>query len=114
MGKKLMPAGNNNNQNMSSQSLPPSVKHQFETEFGQDFSDVRVHEGHQPTLVGARAYTMGNDIYFAPGNYQPHDKNGAELIGHELTHVVQQRGGQVLDVPKGMVETEKNLTEGSK
>ena len=36
------------------------------------------------------------DIYFAPGRYQPHDSAGLELLGHELTHVVQQAQGRVL------------------
>lgn len=70
--------------------LPATVKQQFESQFGTDFSDVTVHVGHAATLVGAQAFTQGNDIFFAPGSYNPFSKAGTELIGHELTHVVQQ------------------------
>ena len=72
--------------------LPPSLQHQFEIEMGRDFSNVRVHENHGPTLVGAQAYTRGSDIHFAPGQYQPHDPAGSKLLAHELAHVVQQGG----------------------
>ncbi len=70
--------------------IPPSVLHQLQANFGQDLSDVRVHEGHAATLMQARSFTRGNDIFFAPGEYQPHSENGSRLLAHELTHVVQQ------------------------
>lgn len=70
--------------------LPAPLRHEFETAFATDFSNVRVHEGHEATLIGAKAYTSGNNIFFAPNQYQPHTESGRELISHELTHVVQQ------------------------
>ena len=76
--------------------LPDSLRHNLETTFGADFSSVRVHEGHGATLLGAQAYTQGSDIHFAPGLYQPYTPEGEHLLGHELTHVVQQREGRVL------------------
>jgi hypothetical protein len=42
--------------------------------------------------VSARAFTVGSDIFFSPGKYEPHTPAGAELIAHEAAHVVQQRG----------------------
>jgi hypothetical protein len=58
--------------------------------------DVRVHtDDHAAALaraVEARAFTVGNDIFFGPGEYAPATRGGAELIAHEVTHVVQQRG----------------------
>lgn len=70
--------------------LPPALQHEFESQMGADFSEVRVHENHDPTLINAKAFTRGNNIYFAPGQYQPHDPEGRKLLAHELTHVVQQ------------------------
>ena len=35
------------------------------------------------------------DLYFAPGQYNPQTSQGQQLLGHELTHVVQQRAGRV-------------------
>ncbi|HYF26914.1 MAG TPA: DUF4157 domain-containing protein [Baekduia sp.] len=63
---------------------------------GDAFTDVRVHAdrhaGDLARAVDARAFTTGSDIYFAPGAYQPGQPEGDQLLAHELTHVVQQRG----------------------
>jgi hypothetical protein len=67
----------------------------METAFGTDFSDIRVHIGHEATSLGAIAYTWGSNIHFAPGQYSPHTIQGQKLLGHELWHVVQQRTGRV-------------------
>ncbi len=77
-------------------SLPDSVKGKMENSFGTDFSSVNIHkDSGQATNMGALAYTQGNDVHFAPGQYNPESSKGQELIGHELTHVVQQRQGRV-------------------
>jgi len=85
--------------------LPATLRHHWETTMSQNFADVRVHEGHQATLVGADAFTSGRDIFVRAGKYQPLEENGRMLIAHELTHVVQQ-GNPVeqIRVPQGMVE----------
>ncbi|MEH2142054.1 eCIS core domain-containing protein [Nostoc sp.] len=77
------------------QPMPKLVQQKMETSFGTDFSDVRIHEGSQAEKIGAQAYTHGKNIHFRPGKYQPTTQSGQELLGHELTHVVQQRAGQV-------------------
>lgn len=63
----------------------------FEPRFRHDFSDVRLHTHGQARQaaqgIGARAFTYGRDIAFAKGGYD------SGLLAHELTHVVQQRGG---------------------
>lgn len=79
----------------TAREMPPTVKHKMETFFDSDFSDVRVHVGPEASSIGAIAFTLGTDIYFAPGQYDPHTTRGQELLGHELTHVVQQRDGRV-------------------
>ncbi len=75
--------------------MPAAVQAKMEAQLGADFSAVRIHEGAQATAVGAQAYTQGADIHFAPGAYQPESTRGQELLGHELTHVVQQSQGKV-------------------
>lgn len=77
------------------QELPPIVKRKMESFFEADLSDVRVHVGPEAPAIGALAFTLGADIYFAPGQYQPDTPDGHELLGHELTHVLQQRDGRV-------------------
>lgn len=69
------------------------------TLFRTDFSEVRIHIGIQAQLLGAKAFTHGNDIYFAPGTCQPETREGRRLLAHELTHVVQQRAGRVNKIP---------------
>jgi len=75
--------------------LPDAVRGKMEAVLGADFSAVRVHIGPQAERIGAIAFTTGTDIYFAPGRYQPDSVHGQQLLGHELTHVIQQRQGRV-------------------
>lgn len=77
------------------QPLPSEVRAKMETAFGADFSDVRVHVGHEASRIGAIAYTWGSNIHFAPGHYNPHTLQGQKVLGHELWHVVQQKAGRV-------------------
>ena len=39
------------------------------------------------------AFTVGRDVYFGRGRYDPHSGEGRRLLAHELTHVVQQAQG---------------------
>lgn len=79
----------------SGMPIPDSIRHKMEAFFQTDFSQVRVHQGPEAARLGALAFTLGTEIYFAPGQYQPYTQRGQELLGHELTHVVQQRAGRV-------------------
>jgi hypothetical protein len=74
--------------------LPEAVRGQMETALAADFSAVRVRVGPQAERIGAIAFTLGSDIYFVPGGYQPDTVHGQQLLGHELAHVVQQRAGR--------------------
>ncbi|MCR6641932.1 MAG: DUF4157 domain-containing protein [Sporocytophaga sp.] len=76
--------------------MPFLVQRKMESSFGEDFSDVNIHkDSTQSTELKAHAFAKGNDIHFAPGMYNPESQKGQELLGHELTHVVQQRQGRV-------------------
>lgn len=77
--------------------LDDPTRFDMEARFGQDFSGVRVHsEGAAADTArhaGAKAYTIGQHIAFAPGRYAPASSAGRHLLAHELAHVVQQRRG---------------------
>jgi hypothetical protein len=75
--------------------LPEGVRAHMEAFFDADFSAVRVHLGPEPRQIGAVAFTVGTDVFFSPEQYAPHTPDGLALLGHELTHVVQQRDGRV-------------------
>ena len=78
----------------SGQSLPNASRQFFESRFGHDFSDVRIHNdsvaAKSAQSVNALAYTSGNNIVFNSGQYSPESESGKRLMAHELTHVVQQ------------------------
>jgi hypothetical protein len=63
--------------------------------FAHNFSSVRVHSdddaARSADALGARAYTLGNDIAFSANAYAPHTREGRHLLAHELAHTVQQR-----------------------
>ncbi len=75
-------------------SFQPALRHAV----GQvsDFSAVYVHTDEQADRLNrsiqAKAITLGSDIYFRKGNYNPSTTRGKELIAHELAHVIQQGG----------------------
>lgn len=74
--------------------LSAETRAYFEPRFGRDFSRVRVHADGEAERaarsVRARAYTFGDDIVFAAGEYSPSTLEGRRLLAHELAHVVQQ------------------------
>lgn len=78
--------------------LPGSLRSFFEPRVGRDLSGVHVHTDTRAASaarsVNALAYTVGNDLVFAAGQYAPETTHGQKLIAHELAHVVQQRGGE--------------------
>jgi len=80
----------------SGASLDTGARAQMESVFGASFEDVRVHSDSESDVlnrkVSATAFTTGSDIFFRQGAYQPGSSEGTNLLAHELTHVVQQRG----------------------
>jgi len=76
------------------QALPKDTLSFMSQAFGTDFSGVRVHTGGRAKEMSrgmqAKAFTHGSDIYFNKGQYNPGSIEGKRLLGHELTHVVQQ------------------------
>src|SRR5262245_43421217 len=75
--------------------LPGAVRRHMESVFGTSFDDVRVFTGQEASALGLTAFALGRGLYFAPGRFDPDTPAGRFLIGHELTHVLQQRAGRV-------------------
>lgn len=76
------------------QSLPDITKQEMGSGFGADFSSVNIHDNpasHQmSSTLSAKAFTVGSDIYFNKGEYNPGSRAGKSLLAHELTHTIQQ------------------------
>jgi hypothetical protein len=88
--------------NSTGHPLSTSILQKMESVFKTDFSKIRIHSGRgEAESIGALAFTTGNDIYFANGEYNPDLPHGQRLLGHELTHVVQQKNGRIRNYPNG-------------
>jgi Domain of unknown function (DUF4157) len=76
------------------QPIDSETRTLMEPRFQQDFSAVKVHTDSRAAAsakaVNALAYTVGRDIVFGAGQYQPKTQQGQQILAHELTHVVQQ------------------------
>ncbi len=83
--------------------LDAALRGHMESRLGHDFGDVRLHTNgpasESASAVGAHAYTVGNEIVFGSGRYDPSSPAGQKTIAHELTHVVQQKSGPVAGKP---------------
>jgi hypothetical protein len=81
----------------SGAAMPADLQQRFESSLGADLSGVRIHVGSESATaceaVGARAYTVGNDIHFGEGHFDVGSSAGQELLAHEVAHTVQQSGG---------------------
>ncbi|MGM9475507.1 eCIS core domain-containing protein [Pedobacter sp. GSP4] len=75
-------------------TLPGHISSDLGSKMGADFSGVRIHDtSHAAKMndsINARAFTVGNNIYFNKGEYNPNSQGGKFLLAHELTHTMQQ------------------------
>lgn len=76
--------------------LAGEVRTEMETFFGTDLGGVRVHTDDTAVQLNreldAQAFTVGADVFFARGKFNPASRDGHGLLAHELTHVIQQTG----------------------
>lgn len=74
--------------------LDGSTNDFMSSKFGADFNEVAIHKDKRAhelaSQIHARAFTVGKDIYFNEGEYQPNTSEGKHLLAHELTHTLQQ------------------------
>ena len=88
-------------------SLPGPLKKALEEELGVNLSKVRVHTGGNAGEIakslGAKAFTVGNDVFFG----KPGDAKDAATVAHELWHVVQQGKGKMPKAQDGKALTSK-------
>ena len=70
----------------------------MEARLGASLADVRIHHDEAAAAwaarEGARAFTIGHDIYFGGGQFAPGTAMGMARLAHELVHVEQQRKGK--------------------
>lgn len=78
--------------------IEAGLKDSLEYAFEADFSNVKIHIGEEADRLtsehGAKAITIGSDIFFGGGKYEPFSEEGQKLLVHELQHVLQSQNGQ--------------------
>ncbi len=93
----------------NSRSLDESVREPLEQNLGHNFSQVRVHYGPASSLaaehLGARAYTLGSNIYLGKEAQQLSRLQYNRLLAHEAIHTVQQGGRPV--APQAKLEVSR-------
>ncbi|WP_327343110.1 DUF4157 domain-containing protein [Streptomyces europaeiscabiei] len=75
-------------------AVPGGVRARMERATGADLGSVRLHVGPESDrlnhALGSRAFTVGADVFVRRSEYRPGTARGDALLGHELTHTVQQ------------------------
>ena len=102
--------------NGKGKSLPAHQQFFFGGRMGHDFSNVKLHTDKEAAQsaknINAKAYTVGNNIVFNEGQFDPASLDGKKLMAHELAHVMQQEKKETIS-RKGEEETGQECTAGS-
>ena len=88
----------------------------MEPRFAHDFRRVRVHtDSRRPSLRARsmRRLYCRNHIVFDSDYYSPDTAPGRHLLAHELTHAVQQQGGDHLIFRKEVYQSVARANRGS-
>ncbi|HEX6745750.1 MAG TPA: DUF4157 domain-containing protein [Longimicrobium sp.] len=101
-------------------ALPARLREGMRALLGFDPGAARIHTGDAAARaarrLGAAAFTVGSDVFFAPGRYAPETHGGLALLAHELAHVRQQAGrpfrhGDVTPTRRAALEAEARASE---
>lgn len=81
------------------QALDEELRATMEARLGVDVGHVRVdttpEAAAEARALGARAFTVGSDVAFASGTFDPATRAGQELLAHELIHATHDGDGRV-------------------
>lgn len=93
----------------SGEPMPGPVRGRMESALGMGLGHVRLHTdataAQAADRLNAKAFTIGRDVAFGSGEFQPGTPRGDALIAHELAHVAQQDGARAPDAGRDMGET---------
>ncbi|HSM23311.1 MAG TPA: DUF4157 domain-containing protein [Anaerolineaceae bacterium] len=97
------------------QPLQSGISDQMKPKFGNSIDNVRIHTDQNSDLISkkiqAKAFTIGNDIFFRKGAYSPNTEQGRHTLMHELTHVVQQSSRSISNAPLKLGEPDDKFEQ---
>ncbi|MEU4244790.1 DUF4157 domain-containing protein [Actinoplanes sp. NPDC026619] len=95
--------------------LDEGLRAKYEQGYDADLSGVRVHQDAEAAALAeslqARAFTVGQDVFFGAGEYAPGSAGGDHVMAHELAHTVQGGGGALADGPGIVVSDPASAAE---
>lgn len=81
--------------------LDPILRSRIEALLRRPIPDMRLHTGNladrQARRHQADAVTLGRDVYFRTGAFDPGTTQGMALLAHEATHVAWKAGARLAD-----------------
>ena len=87
--------------------LPTWLRTPMEGALGVDLSSTRIHTdgraGVMARSIQARAFTVGDDVFFGRGEYDPSSTDGRRVLAHEVAHVAQQAGPAARRTPDATI-----------
>lgn len=102
LGRSLVPYS-------SGSPLPVKLRANLEQALKSNLSGVRLHTGEYVRAFDADAFTQGQSIHFAPGEYKPDTPEGKRLLVHELTHTIQQQKRHIPGAVNSLVNRDPAL-----
>ncbi|VAW96010.1 hypothetical protein MNBD_GAMMA22-824 [hydrothermal vent metagenome] len=80
--------------------FPDELRDEWQPEVESDLSQLRIYKNQTSANdIGARAYTFGQSMVFAPGQYQPNSTRGRQLLAHETAHALYHNDGIIRRTP---------------
>jgi len=72
-----------------------AIRGELEYFFDADLKKVRFHTSSlankSADVMGTKAYSIGNNVFFGTGQYLPSTIDGKKLIAHELSHILDEK-----------------------
>ncbi len=89
--------------------IPDAVRADLERVFRTGLESVQIRSTESSakaaSQIGAKAFTVGQDIYFGAGQLDTATREGRELLAHEVAHTIQNKGQSATRPPFELTES---------
>jgi len=94
-------------------AIAPGTRAPLEKTLDTDLGDARLHDGPRAARIsrafGARALTVGRDIYLDRTPARADSRTPEALVRHVLTHVAQNKGSPVAGAPSATIQRARTI-----